>query len=93
MMQICYHVDVDKVTKVTKDIYEHTGWDGGHNKDHHKNGTNCLPAWHTCVRVGVWLVRPDCEKGRVLCGAVYGDMHYKDLLGSIARVGCCIPVP
>ena len=19
----------------------------GHTKDHHKNGTNCLPAWHT----------------------------------------------
>ena len=18
----------------------------GHNKDHHKNGTDCLPAWH-----------------------------------------------
>ena len=18
----------------------------GHTKDHHKNGTNCLPAWH-----------------------------------------------
>ena len=25
----------------------------GHTKDHHKNGTNCLPAWNTCVRVGV----------------------------------------
>ena len=25
----------------------------GHFKDHHKNGTNCLPAWHACVRVGV----------------------------------------
>ena len=22
----------------------------------------------------------------------HGDMHYKDLLGSIARVGYCIPV-
>ena len=19
----------------------------GHTKDHHKNGTNCLPSWHT----------------------------------------------
>ena len=26
----------------------------GHTKDHHKNGTNCLPAWHACIRVGVW---------------------------------------
>ena len=24
----------------------------GYTKDHHKNGTNCLPAWHTCVKVG-----------------------------------------
>ena len=26
----------------------------GHTKDHYKNGTNCLPAWHTGFRVGVW---------------------------------------
>ena len=26
-------------------------------KDHHKNGTNCLPAWHACIRVGVWQCR------------------------------------
>ena len=25
----------------------------GHTKDHHKNGMNCLPAWHVSVRVGV----------------------------------------
>ena len=25
----------------------------GHTKDHHKNGTNCLPTLHACVRVGV----------------------------------------
>ena len=25
----------------------------GHTKDHHKNGTNCLPALHACIRVGV----------------------------------------
>ena len=24
-----------------------------HTKDHHKNGTKYLPAWHTCIRVGV----------------------------------------
>ena len=22
----------------------------GHTKDHHKNGTNCLPAWYTGIR-------------------------------------------
>ena len=26
-------------------------------------------------------------------GTVYGDMHFIDPLGSIARVGYCIPVP
>ena len=25
----------------------------GHNKDSHKNGTDCLPAWQVCVMVGV----------------------------------------
>ena len=25
----------------------------GHTKDHNKTGTNCLPAWHTCGRVGI----------------------------------------
>ena len=24
-----------------------------HTKDHNKNDTNCLPAWHACVRVGI----------------------------------------
>ena len=38
-------------------------------------------------------VQPDCVKGWVVCGTVYGDMYYKDLLGSIERVGYCIPVP
>ena len=65
----------------------------GHTKDHHKNGTNCLPAWHA-MRYGRSLtVQPDCLKGRVVCGTVYGDMHLKDLLGSIVRVGYCFPVP
>ena len=30
----------------------------GHTKDHHKNGTNCLPAWHAGTRVGVWQCSP-----------------------------------
>ena len=32
-------------------------------------------------------------KGRVVFGTVYGDMHLKDLLGSIVREVYCIPVP
>ena len=65
----------------------------GHTKDHHKSGTNCLPAWHA-MRYGRSLaVQPDCLKGREVCGTVYGDMHLKDLLGSFVRVGYCILVP
>ena len=49
----------------------------GNNKDHHNNGTNCLPAWHA-MRLGRSLtVQPDCIKGRVVCGTVYGDMTLK----------------
>ena len=43
------------------------------------------------IKVGVW--QPECLKGRVVCGTVYGDMHLKDLMGSIIRVGYCIRVP
>ena len=32
-------------------------------------------------------------KSWVVCETVYGDLHYKDLQGSITRVGYCIPVP
>ena len=65
----------------------------GHTKDNHKNGTNCLPAWHA-MRSGKSLaVQPNCLKGRVVCGTVYGEMHLKDLLGSFVREGYRIPVP
>ena len=37
-----------------------------HTNDHHKNGTNCLPAWHA-MRYGRSLIlQPDCLKGRVV---------------------------
>ena len=64
-----------------------------HTKNHNKNGTNCLHAWHTGVRVGVWQCSLNVFKGLVVCGTVYGGMHYKDLLGSIARVEYCTVVP
>ena len=38
-------------------------------------------------------VQPDCLKWQVVCGTVYGDMHLKDFLRSITRVGYCVPVP
>ena len=65
----------------------------GHTKDHHKNGTNCLPAWHAKRLARSLTVQPDCLKGQVVCGTVYGDMHLKDLLESFVRVGYRIPVP
>ena len=46
---------------------------------------------HACVRS--LAVQPNCLKGRVVCGTVYGEMHLKDLLGSFVRVGYRIPVP
>ena len=32
-------------------------------------------------------VQPDCLKGWVVCGTVYGDMHLKDLLGRVLYPG------
>ena len=63
----------------------------GHTKDHHKNGTNCLPAWHAMGYCRSLAVQPNCLKCRVVCGTVYGEMHLKDLLGSFVRVGYRIP--
>ena len=63
-----------------------------HTKDHHKNGANCLPAWHAMLYGRSLVVQPDCLKGLVVCGTVYCDMHFKDILGSIVRVGYRIPV-
>ena len=59
-------------------------------KDHHKNSTNYLPTWHAAHSGRSLAMQPNCVKGRVVCSTVYGDMHYKDLLGFIVRV---IPVP
>ena len=42
----------------------------GHTKDHHRNGTKCLPVWCAVIWVGV---QPDCLIGRVVCGTVHGD--------------------
>ena len=58
-----------------------------------KSHTNCLPAWYAMRKGRSLTVKPDCLKGRVVCGTVYGDMHLKDPLGSIVRVGYRIPVP
>ena len=58
----------------------------GHTKDHHKM-VQTLPCI-SCMHYGRSLtVQPNCLKGRVVYGTVYNDMHFKDLLGSITRVG------
>ena len=44
----------------------------GHIKDHHKYGTNCLPAWHAMSSGWSLTVQPACLKGRVVCGTVWG---------------------
>ena len=64
----------------------------GYTTYQHKNGTNCLPAWHAIRKGRSLTVQPDCLKGRVVYGTVCGDMHFKDLMGSIVRVGYRIPV-
>ena len=35
----------------------------GHTKDHHQNGTNCLPVWHERRLVWSLAVQPNCLKG------------------------------
>ena len=56
-------------------------------------------AWNSFVLIRFLLhlmcltVQPNCLRGLVVCVTVYGDIHLKDLLGSIVRVGYCIPVP
>ena len=55
----------------------------GHTKDHHKNYRH---------QVRSLTLQHDCVKNWVVCGIVYGDMHYKDFLESIVREGYCIAV-
>ena len=52
------------------------------------HGTQCVRVYYRSL-----TVQPDCLKGRVVFGTVYGDMHLKDLLGSIIRVGYRISDP
>ena len=64
----------------------------GHAKDSHKIGKNAsLLGMHALGRS--LTVLPDSVKGRIVCGTVYRDMHFKDLLRSIVRVEYLIQVP
>ena len=62
----------------------------GHTKDHRKNGSNCRRTWHAGISVRIWQCNLTV-KGQVVCGTVYGYIHYKNLLGSIVRERYCIP--
>ena len=62
----------------------------GHTKDHHK----MLQIASLLGAHGKRLaVQPNYGKGWAVCRTVYGDMHFKDLLGSIVRVGYCFQDP
>ena len=55
--------------------------------------TVCQTLWGVKLKVQETQFPKICLKCRVVFGTVYGDMHLKDNLGSIARVGYCILVP
>ena len=65
----------------------------GHTEDHHKMVQCASLHMHAMHKGRSLTMQPDCLKGRVVCGTVYGDMHLKYLLGSFVREGYCIPVP
>ena len=60
----------------------------GHTQDH--DGIRTAPFFARRLYGRSLTVQPDCPRGRVVCGTVYRDMHFKDILGSI---GYCITVP
>ena len=45
VMRPCLVGSVGSVSASRTVGHEFASWPG-HTKDHHKNGTNCLPAWH-----------------------------------------------
>ena len=38
-------------------------------------------------------MQPDCVEGRVVCGTIYEDMHYRDLLGINCKSRVVYPGP
>ena len=51
-----------------------------YTKDHHINGTNCLPPWHACT------VHPGCLKDWVVCGTVYGYLCWDQWLEKVIQL-------
>ena len=73
--KICIDVKTDVQTHDQVDRLIHgRSWvrfSPGHTKDHQENGTNCLPALHACVRVGVLTKQPDCLNMPKMPGSVW----------------------
>ena len=66
----------------------------GHTSDHHKKvQTVYLLSTQVLGKEFDIAARPCKNKGRVVCGTLFGGMCFKDPLGSITREGYCIPVP
>ena len=42
-----YHSTCSMCERLLLHVENHFAPHPGHNKDNHKNGTNCFPAWHT----------------------------------------------
>ena len=57
------------------------------------NVFNIFRAFSCCLFSSLsFAVQPDNLKCCIVCGTVYEDIHNKDFLGSIARVGYRIPI-
>ena len=55
---------------------------------------NKLPLCMACNTLGLdFGSAAGLSKRPGMCGTIYGDMHLKDLLGSIIRIGYCVLVP
>ena len=57
-----------------------------HTKDRHKMVQTVSLLVTQVLDWGGGALQPDCVEERVVCGTLYGEMHFKDSLVSIARV-------
>ena len=48
-----YHVGLMASMSASHTVCRGFASQPGRTKDHHKNGTNCFPALHACIKVGV----------------------------------------
>ena len=58
-----------------------------HTKDYHSNGTNCLLAWHTCIRVVVGTAVRLCKRPGSVWNCLWGHVLNRSLrINSKSRV-------